>query len=160
VGAARHGLSDILHERASGTGGSLARLLSEAPWTVGSLMRGGFPGRRAATELSDGGDGMRVVSLNLDISDASVIQRELAGLVAACSCWHEKREEPCERCVVLGAAVVELDRTLTRPPAARLGRSVTDHLFPDVDRTAAGALLSSDPGFEGRHEWPGAEAAT
>ncbi len=64
---------------------------------------------------------MRIVSLNLDASDAEVLRTLVNDRLAACGCGGGLGHGPCPSCAALTATANELERLLRRPrlrPAA------------------------------------------
>ena len=64
---------------------------------------------------------MRIVSLNLDVTDAEVLRTLVNERLAACGCGGGLGDAPCSSCAALAATANELERLLRRPrlrPAA------------------------------------------
>lgn len=62
---------------------------------------------------------MRVVSLNLDQGDATVVRRAIKQALEQCSCAHRLDRRPCPDCQALAATLCELDRLVNRPALGR-----------------------------------------
>ena len=67
---------------------------------------------------------MPIVSLNLDLDDASVVRRALAGALAACRCQEAVGPRSCADCEAIWALMSELDRVLRRSAGWPAGRCV------------------------------------
>lgn len=80
---------------------------------------------------------MRVVSLNLDHGDATVVRRAIRLAIDACGCGQVAGSSPCTDCQALKATLLELDRLVQRPT---LGRT------PLLTLVAANRCLSDEPG--------------
>lgn len=62
---------------------------------------------------------MRVVSLNLDHGDATVVRRAIRQAIDACRCDQLAGTRPCTDCQALRATLLELDRLVQRPALGR-----------------------------------------
>lgn len=62
---------------------------------------------------------MRVVSLNLDHGDATVVRRAIRQALAACPCAQRPGRTACRDCQALTATLAELDRLVQRPTLGR-----------------------------------------
>lgn len=82
---------------------------------------------------------MRVVSLNLDHGDATVVRRAIRQALDACTCTEESDQFLCRDCQALAATLVELNRLVHRPA---LGRT------PLLTLVAANGRHHADPPAE------------
>ena len=62
---------------------------------------------------------MRVVSLNLDHGDATVVRRAIRQALDACTCADDPDQYLCRDCQALAATLVELNRLVHRPTLGR-----------------------------------------
>lgn len=74
---------------------------------------GGGEGRR------DNEGAMGVISFGLDLDDAVVLRRSLAGVLANCGCARRAEARPCAECGVLIHLVDDLERVLKRAAFGR-----------------------------------------
>jgi hypothetical protein len=81
-----------------------------------------FSSRRAATWARRTLEGrMRFVTLNLDVQDARVVRRAVAGAIGRCGCQRGDDGGSCPSCEALEAVLADLDRVLSGPGARRTG---------------------------------------
>lgn len=86
---------------------------------------------------------MRVVSLNLDHGDATVVRRAIRQALDACTCKDEAEQYLCRDCQALAATLVELNRLVHRPA---LGRTPLLTLVAANGRHHADPPASDGPG--------------
>lgn len=94
---------------------------------------------------------MRVVSLNLDHGDATVVRRAIRQVLEACGCGQVAGLEACTDCQALKATLLELDRLVQRPALGRTplltlvaaNRSLND----EADSNVADSDPNSDHGL-------------
>lgn len=88
---------------------------------------------------------MRVVSLNLDQGDATVVRRAIKQALEQCSCADRLDRRPCPDCQALAATLCELDRLINRPA---LGRTPLLTLVTASGRSHAEAVVPAEANRE------------
>lgn len=108
-----------------------------------SIRRGGDPSCRCRKNHEVR---MRVVSLNLDVPDAVVVRRALAGVMATCGCQQVDRSR-CADCQALGAVVNELEACGRSAPRRREWPrgSRMDSASPPTELAASFARPETEP---------------
>ena len=94
---------------------------------------------------------MRVVSLNLDHGDATVVRRAIRQAIAACGCSQDAEARACTDCQALKATLLELDRLVQRPTLGRTPLltlvAANRSLHDDADSIIAESESSDDHGL-------------
>lgn len=86
---------------------------------------------------------MRIVSLNLDHGDATVVRRAIKQALERCACSRIPGRVPCQDCQALGSTLAELDRLVHRPTFGRT---------PSLTLVAANAYAHHEPALAGEDE--------